>query len=368
MRKLQNIDRRILILISIMPVACLFAIVVGLFITWVVYPDALPGNQISDMNPAELEDYVHMVASEYALEQDIQKAQERLSELDIPRPEQYVAFLADRYIQEDRPKDDPALQEMIQLAQSLGASTQNMVAYISTPTPLPTATPEPTHTPLPTDTPIPATATPDATNTPVPEPTDTPEPATETPTPEPTAGPTNTPAPPADTPTPVPPTPPPAPDVDFKVAKVHMFTKAENGGCLGAHNIYVDVLDINGGPLLGAKIADPPFNNFVRISGEKNEPILHYGNKLAEIDLFKGGTQLAITEYPVGNPVTSEISPKLSTNDWEIPIPWLIEGGYCASDGDCRAKWNSGVAGVGTNSLCWGHYSFYIAFQATRPF
>jgi hypothetical protein len=151
-----------------------------------------------------------------------------------------------------------------------------------------------------------------------------------------------------------------------------MFTKAENGGCLGAHNIFIDVLDVNGNPLLGAKIADPPFNNFVRISGEKNEPLAplghHLGNKLAEIDLYKGGTKLQIIEYPVGNPVTSEISPKMSTNDWEIPIPWLIEGGYCANETDCKTKWNSGVAGVGLNNLCWGHYSFYVAFQATHPF
>jgi len=151
-----------------------------------------------------------------------------------------------------------------------------------------------------------------------------------------------------------------------------MFTKAENGGCLGAHNIYVDVLDVNGNTLTGAKIADPPFNNFVRISGEKNEPVAPLGNfigtKLAEIDLYKQGAQLKIVEYPDGNPVSSELSPKLSTNDWEIPIPWLIEAGYCANEGDCKVRWNSGVAGVGANALCWGHYSFYLAFQATHPF
>lgn len=366
MRGKTRLDRRVLILISIMPVACLLAIGVGLLVTWVVFPSALPGNQIGAMAPTEIDDFVQMVAAEYASDQDLERARGRLTELDLPRPEQYVAFMADRYIQEGRDVNDTDLQNIIRLAEGLGTSTRSMIAYIATATPLPTDTPTPT--PLPTDTPspVPPTPTPTPTNTPVPEDTPTPTQLPPTETPVPTA--TFTPGPPTATFTPVPPTPTPAPEVDFRVAQVQMLTKEQNGGCAGAHNIYVNVLDVNGQPLLGAKIADPPFNNFVRISGEKNEPLLNIGTKLAEIDLYKGGTALAVVEYPVGNPVTSEVSPKLSTNDWEIPIPWLISGGYCANEQDCRTKWNSGVAGVGLNNLCWGHYSFYLVFQATRPF
>ena len=147
-----------------------------------------------------------------------------------------------------------------------------------------------------------------------------------------------------------------------------MLTIQENGGCLGNHHVFIDVVDMNGASLMGAKITDPPFNNFALISGEKNEPFLHYGNKLAEIELTKSSTQIEITEYPVGNPVTSERTPTLSTNDWEIPIPWLIEAGYCSSESECTTKWNSGVFGVGQNALCWGHYSFYVRYQATHPF
>lgn len=357
---MQRIDRRWLILFSIVPVGCLIALVLGVFVGRIVLPIQTAQNQIGSMSAQDTEIFVRLVATEFAVDGDIGKAQARLSDLDLPRPEQYVAFLADSYIQEGRSSEDSDLQNVIRLADALGSSTQNMVAYIATSTPAEPPTPVPTDTPIATSTPIPPTDTPAPVDTPTPEatPTDIP---TDTPTPGPPTA-TNTPRPPTNTPVP----PPPA--VDFKVAKVHMFTKQENGGCLGAHQVYVDVLDVNGAPLLGAKIADPPFNNFVRISGEKNEPIFHYGNKLAEIDLYKGGTKLAITEYPVGNPVTSEISPHLSTNDWEIPIPWLIQGGYCSSEADCKTRWNSGVAGVGQNALCWGHYSFYIAFQATRPF
>ena len=362
MKSIQRIDRRILILFSILPVACLTGIVILALIGYLFYPEQFGAGQVSELSSADKEEFVKLVAAEYAADADIEKAQNRLKELDVPRPEQFVALLADTYIQEGRAKDNPDVVNVIKLADLLGSSTQNMIAYITTATPVPvdtaTATPTetpaatatPTETPLPTDTPVPPTDVP--TETPVPTETFTPAPPTAT----------FTPRPPAATPTPVPPA------VDFVVSKIYMFTKQENGGCLGGHQVFIDVVNVDGSPLLGAKIADPPFNNFVRISGEKNEPILNQGNKLAEIPLYKGGTALAIVEYPVGNPVTSEVSQKLSTNDWEIPIPWLIQAGYCANEGDCRTRWNSGVAGQGQNALCWGHYSYYIRFQATRPF
>lgn len=360
LRRVQRFDRRFLILFAVVPVACLMGIIILAFVGYLVFPEQITGAQVGQMSQADQEEFVKLIAAEYAADNDIEKAKGRLQELDVPRPEQFVALLADTYIQEGRDKEDGDLINIIRLADILGAATQNMIAYVTTPTPLATNTPLPTETPtlvptdtpapLPTDTPIPPTATPTETSEPTATPTDSPPTATFTPRP-PTA-------------TPVPTSPP----VDFVVDQVYMFTKQENGGCLGAHNVYVDVVGIDGSPLLGAKIADPPFNNFVRISGEKNEPILNKGNKLAEIDLYKGGTALAITEYPVGNPVTSEVTPKVSTNDWEIPIPWLIQGGYCANEGDCRTRWNSGVAGQGQNALCWGHYSYYVRFKATRPF
>ncbi|HEY84761.1 MAG TPA: hypothetical protein G4N96_06590 [Chloroflexi bacterium] len=353
MKRIQNLDRRLLILFSIIPVGCLLAIIGGLLIGAVFLPNQLPGAQISDMSQAHVEDFVKTVAAEYAADGDLPKARARLQELDVPNPEQYVAFLADQYIQQGRAKNDPDLLNVIHLAEALGTSTKSMIAYIATATPLPTPAFTPTPTPPPTNTPIPPTETPVPADTAVP--TDTPIPPTETPAA------TNTPAPPTETPTPAPPA------VDFKTS-VHMLTKQENGGCLGNHHIFIDVRDVNGGPLLGAKISDT-FNNFTLTSGDKNEPFFSYGDKLAEVELHKnGGFELKITEYPAGNPVSSEVTPLLASDDWKIPIPWLIQAGYCNSEPECTTLWNSGVAGVGSNSLCWGHYSYFVTFQATHPF
>jgi hypothetical protein len=125
--------------------------------------------------------------------------------------------------------------------------------------------------------------------------------------------------------------------------------------------VFVSVLDVSGAPLLGAVVADPPWNNFRHITGTKNEPFFDYGVKLAEIDLYKSSTQVKVIEYPEGNPVTSDQTPILSTNDEGIPIDWLLQAGYCANEGDCRTR-------VETNQLCRGHYSYWVVFQATHPF
>ena len=238
-----------------------------------------------------------------------------------------------------------------------------------TPTRVPptkTATPVPTKTPTvpPTDTP---TAFP--TDTPTIAPTDTPT-LTPTKTPVP---PTNTPVPPTDTPTltftPAPPTQTPTstpPPVDYIIIHQRMWTNQENGGvsvngsvtgCGYGHQIYVRVVDAEGNLLDGAVIGDT-FDNPRHISGEK-------GPGTALYDLYKNGYRLLVVEdIGAGRSVTSEVSEVMSSNDWEIPIPWLIGAHYCATEEECRAR-RADPDRVGNNSLCWGHYSHEITFQRT---
>jgi hypothetical protein len=218
----------------------------------------------------------------------------------------------------------------------------------------PTATPivilvtaTPTRTPLPP--PPTRTSTPIPSDIPIPLPTHTP-----------TLPPTNTPLPPTDIPTPTP-TP-----YDFVVVRQRMWTNEENGGvsqegtvigCGYGHQIYVWVIDAAGNPLDGVVLGDP-FNNPRHISGEK-------GPGHAVYDLHMNGYRLMVVEDTgAGRPVTSELSPVMSSNDWEIPIPWLIEAHYCATEEDCLAR-RADPNRVGSNSLCWGHYSYEITFQRT---
>lgn len=155
-------------------------------------------------------------------------------------------------------------------------------------------------------------------------------------------------------PTPVPsPTPPPSANT-FRLKTVRMLTITENGGCAGNHNVFLSVVDPGGAPRFGPVIGDPPANNFRVTSGDKNEPFFSYGTKTAEITLYSSGTRLKVIEDPSGTPVSSDQTPLLSTNTWEIPVDWLIGAGYCTSAGDCASK----------PLLCQGHYSYWVVFEA----
>ncbi len=157
------------------------------------------------------------------------------------------------------------------------------------------------------------------------------------------------------TPTPTPAPTPPSSANSFAVATVQMLTISENGSCMGNHQVFLSVVDSQGDPLWGAVIGDPPENNFRVTSGDKNEPFFNYGTKMAEVDLYNAGTRLQVMEYPDGTPVTSDQTPLLSTNTWEIPVDWLIEAGYCNDAASC------------TGLLCQGHYSYWVVFQETGP-
>ncbi len=367
-----NIDRRLLILFSTMPVGCLMAMLVGLFITWYVLPTRYANVEISDFSQDQAREYVVMVAADYAEHQDIERSKELLIELQVPNTAQYVSLVAEEMIRTNRGPIDPEIQEVVDLADALGVSTISMIAYVSSPTPTPTHTPVPTSTP--TQTPVVPTATP----TPVvppqaegaeavaaavaaeseetsleveqePTPTETSIPATNTPVP-----PTNTPVSEAT------PTPTPTSEFDFRIAKLRLLTKEENGGCLGMHSIFVTVVDAAGNPLRGVELGDTWDAVPGVFTGHKSddEP------GLAVYDLYKNGLHIFVKNDPsAGRPVTSEVTELLSTNDWEVGIPRLIEAGYCPDEGTCRVLWNSGIFGEGNNSLCWGHYSWEVTFQ-----
>jgi hypothetical protein len=217
------------------------------------------------------------------------------------------------------------------------------------PTDTPTVSPTPTATPSPTHTP-----TPRPSHTPTVTPSDTPVPPSDTPSPTPI------PLPPTDTPTPTPPA------VDFVIVHQRMWTNEENGGvspggsvtgCGYGHQIYITVIDAAGNPLDGVVIGDT-FNNPRHISGEK-------GPGHTEYDLYMNGYRLLVVEdASAGRPVTSQVSDVMSSNDWEIPIPWLIDAHYCASEEECLQR-RADPNRESQNSLCWGHYSYEITFQRT---
>ena len=338
---------------------------VGLLLTWFLFPTRYINASISDLPEEEADEIVIMAAADFAEHEDVERARELLGPLEVPNKAQYVSLVAERLIRTNRGPVDEEIENVVRLADALGVSTVSMILYVSTATAIPTETPIPTDTPPPTPTP---------TNTRVvevvaeaevqaaaeeaveAEPVEEPEP-TETSTPIPA---TNTPAPPTNTPEP---TATPTPEVDFIITKQRLLSKDENGGCVGMHSIFVNVVDAAGNPIKGVQLADEwGAVNPGPVTGHKGDD----QPGLAVYDLYKNGYKIFVKNDPTaGRPVTSQISELLSSNDWEIGIPRLIEAGYCPDEGTCRVLWNSGVFGEGNNSLCWGHYSWDITFQRT---
>jgi hypothetical protein len=343
------------------------AILAGLTVTWYVAPTRYVNARASDLSQEYVDDIIVMAAADFAEHGDVERARTVLAELNVPNSAQYVSLVAERMIRTNRGPVSKDIENVVRLADALGVSTVSMIAYVSTPTVLPTATSPPTPTPTNTlvvEAGVQAVAKSvastdnEADEDASPTPTDTPLPPTNTPLP--TVGPTSIP-----TDTPIPPTNTPEPAVaassefDFVITKQRLLTKEENGGCLGMHSIFVTVTDAAGNPIKGAEMGD--------VWGNPGPTTGHKGDDQpgqAVYDLYKNGLKIFVKNDPTaGRQVTSQVTELLSTNDWEIGIPKLMEAGYCPDEGTCRVLWNSGTFGEGNNSLCWGHYSWEVTFQ-----
>jgi hypothetical protein len=134
----------------IVPVFCLVLTVTGIFVGYGLSSAASTVSEDfdTDIDAAQVEVEILSIAADYAASGDVEAAYARLDALNLPNAGQYISFMVDRYIQENREKDDADTQNLFLLANAMGASTTSMVAALATATPLPTATLPPTSTPI----------------------------------------------------------------------------------------------------------------------------------------------------------------------------------------------------------------------------
>jgi hypothetical protein len=342
---MTNLNSKFLLIIAILVVPLfLLALAIGGIFVGYGLTAAASNQELPKIDSDQVETEMLSIAADYVSTKDLDSAHQRLTALSLPNAEQYLSFMVDRYIQERRGPDDVDTYNLFTLADALGVTTPSMVAALATPTPIPTPT-VPTATPLPTDTPTP-------TPTQLP-PTDTPAAPTETPVPTDTPVlPTPMPGPPTNTPEPTATPVPTQPPVDFVVAEAYLIPNPSYGGCPGAHSIFVTVLDANGNPMDGVFIEDTGHAVPPKTSGEK-------GPGKVEYDLWKNGFSLYVSKNPDGSPATSDITPKLSSVDEDIPNEWLIQANYCRDMNDCLQRKSS-------NQLCRGHYAYNVTFKRTH--
>lgn len=152
-----------------------FGISIGLYIGWIALPLQVRNVDISNLKGPAQEDYIALVAQTYSYDQDLDRARERLGQLNDPQAAQRVATLALKYSAQNRAE----APQIAALAVALG-SGDDAVALVaarsSTPvasivTPTIAATPV-TPTLLPTLVPSQTVGTP--TRTPTRRPVNTP--------------------------------------------------------------------------------------------------------------------------------------------------------------------------------------------------
>jgi hypothetical protein len=172
------------LLIIVVILGLIGGLLIGLWAGWIAWPVQVSNVDVSDLKSSSQDEYIVLVASDYAFDQNLDRAEQRLAQLHDTKINDHLDTLAKQSAQQDQ----PYAAQVAALAVALG-STDNAVALIAT-----TATPTVTDTPTPTDTSTP-TLTPVATETSVPTPTltHTPRPtarprATATPKPAPIAG------------------------------------------------------------------------------------------------------------------------------------------------------------------------------------
>jgi hypothetical protein len=364
-----------LIVITLVIVATLVGVGLGLLIGWVVLPVKYVDTSIADLQADHQEEYIVLVASAYALDRDVEKARARLDQLEAANVNQWIAGLADRYIAEG--KEEADIRALAELAKGLGVDTAHLVAYLATPTPLPTDTPLPTPTPAPTDTPTATPVLPTATPVPPTEtlapPTDTPPPATDTPVPptDTPALPTSTPAPPTNTPIPKPtntPAPPPPtntpkpPAVKWTIIEQRLVGPGEDAQTCEGGNLQIraTVIDAAGGQIGGVWLHDH-YSGYNRATGHKGDDPF-WGPGEAQFDYYSGGGGMLCITTGEGGPCESPNTRGMPC--WDAPpIDDLYAAGYCecceagATKERCQQLMNEGKC------LGPGHYSWKVVFR-----
>ena len=179
----------------------------------------------------------------------------------------------------------------------------------------------------------------------------------------------NIPAPPTAAPRPTAapqPTAPPA-EVDYRVVEVRMLSIQENGGCMGNHNFFVQVVDPAGAPVNGAVVRRVWAPQETAISGAKDCYWAQNSKDegCAEFDAYGAGDNLLMVSDPVLGAVTSETSRTVSTKDVDITVDELMATGYCP-EGRANCEWRKNPGGDLPPQLCNGHYSWFVKFQRTR--
>lgn len=135
----------------------------------------------------------------------------------------------------------------------------------------------------------------------------------------------------------------------FKLVSRRMWSKDENGGCVGQHLLRINVIDANGVRLNGVALKGI-YTGEVLVTGSQGK-----GDGVIEYDLFGSGEGFRVMQNDDGREAGSDNAEGFTTRSLDIPKDVLIAGGYCADSADCDVFYSS--------FGCQGHHSWEATFQ-----
>jgi uncharacterized protein YraI len=146
---------------------------------------------------------------------------------------------------------------------------------------------------------------------------------------------------------------PPAADPNgkpfFRLVESRMWSKEENGGCVGQHLLRVRVIDANGVQLNGVRLKGI-YTGEIFVTGAQGK-----GDGQIEYDLYGSGEGFMVVQNNDGRDVDSDRAEGFTTISPDIPFATLIGAGYCTNDADCQVFYDSWG--------CKGHHSWEATFQ-----
>jgi hypothetical protein len=338
----------------------------GLVLSRGIKPLLQSSRVFAGLEVAAKEEYIVLVGAAFAADHDLERAEARLERLEAPNVNHWIASLIDRAVTEGW--DESEVRALMELAQGLGMTSPQVLAYLATLTPPPTSTPLPTLATAPTDrptltpvppspepTPVPPNATAEptptvvASDTPLPLPSDTPIPLTAKPSDTPKPRPTNTPKPK--------PTNTPAIKWSWSARLVGPGQEAQTCSD-GLKLIRVTVLDAAGNQIPGVWVHEQ-YTNQYQVSGHKGDDP-YWGPGEVELGGLDGGRVCIATGQ--GGACESDLTRNLPCHD-PPPFEDLWAAGYCEccepgiSQERCRELFESG------RCLGISHYAWRLEFR-----
>lgn len=127
--------RNLLHLISLVAVGLAVGIGLGLYLGWVAWPTEFTNANPSVLQESYRRDYLNMIATAYALDNDLPAAQQQIASLGANGPQFLLDTTIDLIL---LPGDEAEIRRLVQLAADLEMSSPAMLPYLpATPEPVP---------------------------------------------------------------------------------------------------------------------------------------------------------------------------------------------------------------------------------------